>query len=129
MRLPGLATELRPLRPAQIIEIVARRYGVPQGWLAAETRQRPVPDARAVAALMLIEHLGYSQNHVAQILRKDHSSIIKALRKVDRALRTQPELEIRLDDIRAEILETQTRCSDPIVREPQRFAMPGGSVL
>lgn len=77
---------------SDVIEDVARLFGVEAGALRSKTRTAILVDARSVVALVL-RHRGFTVMQIGRCLNRDHSTISHLCKRIerDRALRSLVE--------------------------------------
>lgn len=66
----------------QLLERVCDRFGISMAELLSRDRHSNIAAARAVAAWLLREH-GLSFPVIGRVLRRDHSTVLVAVRKVE----------------------------------------------
>jgi chromosomal replication initiation ATPase DnaA len=65
-----------------IIEITCRYYNISEAQLLSASRKQHVADARHVVMVLLLEICHYSKTKIARMMKRDHTSIIYAQRKI-----------------------------------------------
>lgn len=69
---------------ADLLSVVARRYGVTTAELRGHRRTKQVAWARQVAYWLLREQFEMSCSQVARLFERDHTSVLHAWSKLDR---------------------------------------------
>lgn len=88
----------------QIVEQVARYYGIEASAIMGKDRNAAVP--RKVATFLIRKLTNYSLNDIAKELGRDQSMVLYALRKIDRDLQTgNDELKIAVREITKQLNE------------------------
>ena len=85
-----------PLTIPDIIEAVAKRWGVPPEELVGERRTQPETTARHVAMRMCRELLGATYSEIGHAFNRDHATVIHACEVTE---------GMALGDLREELLE------------------------
>lgn len=67
----------------RIVNDVAEHYGVTVEDLMSPKRKRPLPDARAIIFWLLCYSLHMSTTEAGEVLNRDHSTAVAAMKKVD----------------------------------------------
>ena len=83
----------------EVLSVVANETGISMAQIVSDERNKSVILARHIAAKILHDHFGMTMVNVAKTLgRKDHSTIVHAIQKIDDHLtsRTGKHAEVRL---------------------------------
>lgn len=80
-----------------VIDAASRVYRVPADKITAASRSRPHVDARQAAMYVLRTETGMSYPDIGHAFRRDHSTVVHAVRKVERMLGER-------DDVRRKVL-------------------------
>jgi chromosomal replication initiator protein len=83
----ALLTDTLPAPPPptavqRVLQLVADHYGLTVTDLVGPSRQRQVMRPRHVAMYLLHEHLGLSYVSIGKLLRRDHSTVIFGVRRI-----------------------------------------------
>lgn len=96
---PAPATALTP--PDAIVAAVCERFGFDPGNLRAPKRYRALNDARHIAMYLLRQDAGLTLAAIAERLgRRDHSTVVHAVKALERQIPNSAELREHLDVIR-----------------------------
>jgi len=93
----------------QIIGIVCRAYGIDEQTAAAQGKQQPGAEARAVAAYLIQDTEGLSLTELGDHLHRDIASLSRAAGRLRRRLNTDPGLAEKLVKIK-EDLQEKSKC-------------------
>lgn len=80
------STERMMAKSMALMTEVAIHFGVSVEEIVSSTRKRSVADARAVTCYLAYNLCGMSSTEVGQLVHRDHSTIIIAVRKVEQWL-------------------------------------------
>ena len=98
---PGSDPRSDPCTVATIIDATATAFGVPRDTLAARDRRPPVARARKVAMYLARELLGHSLPEIGRAFgRRDHTTVLSAIRGVARELERDPNLALAVNNLR-----------------------------
>lgn len=92
-----------PVKPIAIT--VAEYYGIRLGELVSGRRCRPLVRARHVGMYLAKEITDRSFPRIGRIFNKDHTSVIHAVQKIGREIKTDPQLQRDVAEIRAMIAQ------------------------
>lgn len=92
VEVPGRRRTLR-----EIIEMVARSYGLELEELRGPTRKRRVARPRQLAMYLCRRYTDASLKEIGRALARDHSSVLYAVAAVERRLLEQPQLRYQLE--------------------------------
>lgn len=87
------------LEPAQIIQTVAEYFSVKESDLLSCTRLMPVVKARHVAIYYLREMAELSLRETGCFLKRNHASVIHAIKSVNDQCETNPTYRKQVEDI------------------------------
>jgi chromosomal replication initiation ATPase DnaA len=84
---------LEPLRPkplgsplAELVEETAAAFRVSSAEVLSRDRHSTIADARHVVAWRIRKQWGWSFPHIGKVLALDHTTIMSAVRKIDREI-------------------------------------------
>ena len=83
----------------EVLSVIANETGISMAQLVSDERNKTVITGRHIAAKILHDNFGMTMVNVAKTLgRKDHSTIVHAIQKIDESLnsKTGKHAEIRL---------------------------------
>lgn len=86
---------------AAIIEAAGREFGISVRQILSERRQRDVVEARHVAMWLARELTWRSYPAVGRIFRRDHTSVIHAISRVDELMLGNASLAVQIRRLRA----------------------------
>lgn len=96
-------------RPADILQLVARKTEIPPEEIISATLTRTVVAARQVAMLLTSEVAGMSSAEVGKVLGgRDHTTVLSGIKKVKAKAATDPSFALQLDRMR-ELARTSLR--------------------
>jgi len=102
----GIKKTLRPKRTSyrKIISVVAKEFKIKSCDICGKVRKKNIAMARHVAAYLLRKELGIPLQQIGIILGgKDHTTIMHAQEKIDRAFSTNQQLRHRIIEIQKKI--------------------------
>lgn len=103
-RQAGLSASCRHLRAEQAIAAVAQHYGLPRAVLLSKSREWPVAQARQALMYLLREDCGLTCMQVAHYVKRDHSTAMHGVRRIQAALDEGDELmACIIDNIRGDL--------------------------
>jgi chromosomal replication initiator protein len=86
---------------SEIVEASAQEFGVARATLLSSNRRRRVTDARQVAMYLAREFTGHSYTEIARgIGNRDHTTAINAVKRIEAALLTDPDLRGSVENVR-----------------------------
>lgn len=98
MILDGILTESAPEPLKSLVARVAQRTGVTSAEIMSHDRRSRVSTARHIVAWILYER-GYKYEHIGDMLRRDHSSIIAGVKKINKAYIESAQTSVYLDEL------------------------------
>ena len=88
-------------KPEDIIESVANAWGIPAEEINQPTRKQPACFARQVAMTLIYQQTRRSLADVGLMFSgKDHGTVIHAIKRVNEACDTSPEIAAIVDGLR-----------------------------
>ncbi len=91
----------RRLKPQDVINIICERFGVSQKEIKGQKRTSSIVLPRQVAMYILRTELNLSLIEVANIIRrKDHTTVIHAVDKIENMISTNTELKHQINEIK-----------------------------
>ncbi len=91
----------RRLKPQDVINIICERFGVSQKEIKGQKRTSSIVLPRQVAMYILRTELNLSLIEVANIIRrKDHTTVIHAVDKIENMISSNTELKHQINEIR-----------------------------
>jgi hypothetical protein len=93
--IPGMKV---PLDEERVLMAIAERYNVSVAGLQGRDKTKNIALARQVAAYILVTQLKRSSSRVGRLLGRDHSTILHAVKVIEKRLRSDVSL---VRDIRA----------------------------
>ena len=85
---------------AEIVDAAARRFNVSASDVLARGRRPSVARARKVAMYLVREMTDLSLPDIGRAFRRDHSTVLSAIRAVERELGTDPQVQLAVEDLR-----------------------------
>jgi len=82
-----------------ILRVVAKYYGIQARDLKESTRRKSIVLPRQIAIFLIRKQTGLSFMEIAQVFEKDHTTIIYACRKVEKAARDKLEIRKAIENI------------------------------
>lgn len=86
-----------------VLTAVCAHFGVTREEALGDGRMQHQAMARQVAATLAKRLLGYSLPRIARLLRRDHSTILHAIRKIDRLAKENPDFAETLERLATSI--------------------------
>jgi len=100
------STQQKKINYRRILSVVGKTFKVKTGELCGKTRKKPIALARHVAAYLLRRELELPLQRIGQILGgRDHTTIMHAEEKIDRAFSTNQQLRHQIIQIQKEIYQ------------------------
>lgn len=95
----------RKITPRKIIKVVSEHYDIKEDDLFRKSRMKQLVEIRQSLIFLLreISHLSYTS--IAQILKKDHTTIIYAYEKVVEKMKKDSEFNHEINVLKSKILE------------------------
>ncbi len=87
----------------RIITACAAEFGQPIEEVLGEGRRAEAIEARHAAMALGRRLLGYSLPRIGRVMRRDHTTVLSAIRGVERRAAEDPEYAARLDALAARI--------------------------
>lgn len=96
------------ITPDLILRNVCKYYGVNQDALKSPQRSRNISEPRQVAMYLMRKMLGLSQDEIAKVFSRDRTTVLHALKQIDKALelkgnKLEPILQDLQDTIHASV--------------------------
>ena len=66
-----------------IVSVVQMYYGLPDGYDTNRSRKRENVMGRQMAMYLLRKHTSFSLNHVGDMFKRDHSTALHAVKKIN----------------------------------------------
>lgn len=89
-----------PVTVDKIIEEVARTYGVSSDEILSQMRKAEISSARQIAMYIVREITQLSMVEVGKTFGgRDHSTVVYAIKQVEKNIKTDPHLKATIDDI------------------------------
>lgn len=108
-----------------ICDAVARAYSLPTSALRQHTRRRDISHARQLAMWLLRRMSAESLQQIGRHFAMHHTTVLHAIKHVDRMRVQQPELDALIERLRAEIERDQECCETAVKRSRQlSFVIP-----
>lgn len=86
-----------------IIQIVCDHFKVSVRDVLGESQFRSMVRPRHMIMFLLREHMNFSTKHIGNVLDRDHSTVVSALKKMRKQASTCPEMIAHLEEIRERI--------------------------
>jgi len=119
----------RACRTSDIVNTVCRRYGITTEQIKAPGKSMPYAEARAVAALLVMETSGASLTELGKILRRDIAAIGRAGRRLlDESCKAEC-LKTKLDELRQELIKISERIGAGIGLRRDQLSSQFGEAL
>lgn len=94
------------LSEQKIVNIVADYYNLTQSQITGKDRSGQIVLARHLAMYLIRKHLDVPLKKVGELFGgKDHTTVMSAITKVDKELKTNPQLQSALNDLEKKIKE------------------------
>ena len=84
---------------ADVVDSVCRSYGIKEEQIKAPGKARPCAEARAIAALLVLESPGLSLTELGKMLNRDIAPLGRAGRRLLEAAQNDEELKTRIDNL------------------------------
>lgn len=93
--------ESKELTMDLIIDTVCRQYDVPRAKLVGKSRPKNIVIPRQIAMYLCRNDMGESYQSIADVFHKnDHTSVLQACRRVEKAIATDPTMKKTIDGLR-----------------------------
>ena len=89
----------------KIIETVSKKYGIPTEEIYGRKRTKPISNARNVSIYIIRKITSLSLTAIAQIFDRDHTTVMSAVKSVTEEIKTNPLIEIEINEMIKEITE------------------------
>ena len=97
----------KEINPKEVVKEVARYYGVPYSKLLKKTRNRKIALARQVAMYLIRQVCGLPLAKIGEIFGiSDHTSVLYAVRKVEKLKREDPRLREEVEFLKEKLLNS-----------------------
>ena len=94
------------LSEQKIVNIVADYYNLTPSQITGKDRSGQIVLARHLAMYLIRKHLDVPLKKVGELFGgKDHTTVMSAITKVDKELKTNPQLQSALNDLEKKIKE------------------------
>ena len=91
----------RAVTPRQVVEKVAKYYGLTVVEMTGKSRVSNIKTARQVAMYLLSKELGMSTTKIApEVGVKDHTTVMNGIKKIDTDQKTNLQLRDQVEQIR-----------------------------
>ena len=90
-------TPLPSARPTRVLAVVAEEFGITPQMILAPNREAKVVIARHVAAALLRRLSMMSLKQIGRHMRRDHTSILHGIRRVEALAAVDPDFAARLN--------------------------------
>ncbi len=98
------SSKIRPVSPKQIIEKVSKYYNLSVKEVCGKSRVANIANARHVSMFLLSKELNLSTNKIAAEMGvQDHTTVMHAIKKIDKDLRLNFSLRDQIEEIREKI--------------------------
>ncbi|MBR3236728.1 chromosomal replication initiator protein DnaA [Candidatus Saccharibacteria bacterium] len=98
------SSKIRPTSPKQIVEKVAKYYGLTTKELCGKSRVTNIKSARQVAMYLLSKELNLSTNKIAsEVGVKDHTTVMHGIKKITNDLKINFTLRDQIEEIKEKI--------------------------
>ena len=87
------------LTPDALIHLVAKEFGIEETLIPGKARTKDVMLARQVCMYLLCQDLGMSTTAVGKLLKKDHTTVIYGIQKVEDLLNTDAHFSARVNRV------------------------------
>jgi chromosomal replication initiator protein len=95
----------RRVSPADVLAAVSEFYSVPEQKLLKKTRNRKLSLARQVAMYLIRQICNLPLTKIGEIFNvSDHTSVLYAIRKIDKLIKKKPEIRGEVEFLRERIL-------------------------
>lgn len=89
----------------KIVETVSKKYGIPTEEIYGRKRTKPISNARNVSIYIIRKITSLSLTSIAQIFDRDHTTVMSAVKSVNEEIKTNPLIEIEINEMIKEITE------------------------
>ena len=93
------ASKQASLTPDALIHLVAKEFGIEETLIPGKARTKSVMLARQVCMYLLCQVLGMSTTAVGKLLKKDHTTVIYGIQKVEDLLNTDAHFSARVNQL------------------------------
>ncbi len=90
--------------PKQVIDTITEYYALRTGELVSKVRRRPIVEARHIAMYIMRENTTLSLDEIGKCFSRDHSSVIHAIRKIKKEVKTNSILAKNLENLSMKLL-------------------------
>ena len=87
------------ITPEFIIDLVADHFGITVDEIMSQKRDKQIAEARQIAMYVSRKYTDLSQNDIAEIFKRDHATVIHAIKKISNELSTNSELQSKINVI------------------------------
>ena len=96
--------QVREITPALIIDVVAEHFNVPKEEITSKKRNSEYVLPRQIIMYLCRNMIDMSQQSIANLLsKKDHTTIIHGIKKIDEKLATDEDLRNKIETIKKKI--------------------------
>ena len=100
------SSKIRPTSPKQIVEKVAKYYGLSTKELCGKSRVTNIKTARQVAMYILSKELNLSTNKIAsEVGVQDHTTVMHGIKKITNDLKLNFTLRDQIEEIKEKIYD------------------------
>ena len=94
----------KEITPSLIISVVAEHFGVKPEDIVSKKRNSEFVQPRQVVMYLCRELTSVSQVNIGKILgKKDHTTVIHGVKKIETEMETNEELRIKIDTIKKKL--------------------------
>ena len=87
------------ITPEFIIALVADHFGITVDEIMSLKRDKQIAEARQIAMYVSRKYTDLSQNDIAEVFKRDHATVIHAIKKISNELSTSPDLQAKINVI------------------------------
>ncbi|MCR5767525.1 MAG: chromosomal replication initiator protein DnaA [Lachnospiraceae bacterium] len=89
----------KSLTPEFIIEVVAEHYKISVEEIMSQKRDKQISVPRQIAMYICRKYTGLSQTEIADAFKRDHATVIHAIKKITTDISTNPDIEAKVNMI------------------------------
>lgn len=86
-------------KPDLIVKEVARYYNISADKIYSSNRSKDIAQARQVAMYLVRNLTNYSLPEMGKVFKRDHTTVLHGINKVETFLNTSPDMKNELDDL------------------------------
>ena len=89
----------------KVVETVSKKYGISVEDIYGRKRTKPISNARNMSMFIIRKITPLSLVDISKLFDRDHATVISAIRSVENAIKTNPIVEIEINEMIKEITE------------------------